>query len=127
MPKTRGTSQRQRGARGGVTPNDLPNAQSAQDEARLKVTCQYRGRTYYEGDTIEFKQEEWQCRPGGWVKSGEVTPNHLANIQTPEDEAALQVTCQYLGKVFNEGEVICYQGQEWRCSASGWVKTGNAC
>jgi hypothetical protein len=127
MPKTNETNRRQKRTRGVVTPNDLPDPKTPRDRARLKVTCKYRGKTYYEGDTIDYQQEEWQCRPGGWVKSKEVTPNHLANIQTPEDEAALQVTCTYLGKIFNDGALICYEGSQWQCSTNGWVKTGNPC
>jgi hypothetical protein len=57
----------------------------------------------------------------------ELTPNHLAEPQTAEDLAALQVTCQFLGKTFYEGNTICYRNSEWQCTADGWVRTGNSC
>ena len=109
------------------TPNDLADPQTPRDKARLKVTCKFHGKTYYEGDAIRHQNTEWQCRPGGWVKSEDVNPNHLAGVQTLEDEAALQVTCKYLGRIFNGGALICYEGSQWQCTANGWVSTGNVC
>jgi hypothetical protein len=110
-----------------ITPNDLAAPQSAADRAALKVTGKYLGKTYYEGDVIRHEGEEWQYRLGGWVRTQDLTPNHLPGPQTQEDSAALAVTCQYLGKTFYEGNKICYQSQQFVCTPTGWVKTGNDC
>jgi len=56
-----------------------------------------------------------------------LTPNDLPDAMTPEHVQALEVTCQFLGKTFYEGDTICYQSAEWVCGAAGWSKTGNAC
>jgi hypothetical protein len=54
-------------------------------------------------------------------------PNMLRDPQTPEDRAALAVTCLFLGKTFHENDTICYRGGVWRCGAEGWEKTGSHC
>jgi hypothetical protein len=126
MPSKKSTPRRKAGAKG-LTPNELARATSAADKAALETTCLYRGKTFYEGDTINFDNAEWQCRSGSWVKSSDINPNHLAAVQTAADAAALQVTCQFMSKTFYEGDRICYQQEQWQCTANGWAKTGNAC
>lgn len=54
-------------------------------------------------------------------------PNQFPNALSAKDRAALGVTCRFLGKTFNEGDLICYQGGEWVCGAEGWAATGKSC
>ena len=54
-------------------------------------------------------------------------PNDYPNALIAEHTAAAAVTCQFLGKVFYEGDTICYQGGEWVCQPGGWAQTGNPC
>jgi hypothetical protein len=55
------------------------------------------------------------------------TPNDLPNPVTTEHVQALQVTCQFLGKTFYQGDEICYQSSKWTCGVEGWSKTGQSC
>jgi hypothetical protein len=55
------------------------------------------------------------------------TPNELPNAVTAEHEAALATACRFLGKVFYEGDTICYDSSEWVCSGGDWQKTGRSC
>jgi hypothetical protein len=54
-------------------------------------------------------------------------PNNVPDPLTPAHVAALNVTCQFLGKTFYDGDNVCWQGNEWVCTPGGWVKTGQAC
>ncbi len=54
-------------------------------------------------------------------------PNRYPEATTAAHFEALTVTCQYLGKIFYEGDIICYQGGQWRCSNGEWVDTGGKC
>jgi|HubBroStandDraft_1064217.scaffolds.fasta_scaffold717804_2 hypothetical protein len=56
-----------------------------------------------------------------------LTPNDLAEPQTPADHAALAVTCSFLGKTYYLGDKVCWQNVVWVCTADGWDKTGQAC
>lgn len=117
----------QKGPKNTSTPNELAKATTAAAKSAAEMTCLYRGKTFYEGDTINFNGIEWQCHSGTWVKAEDVNPNHLAAIQNTEDAAALAVTCQFMSKTFYEGDKICHQQEQWVCTANGWAKTGNAC
>jgi hypothetical protein len=127
MAKKQNPEFQRRATNASNTPNDLADAQTQRDKARSKVVCEYLGKKFYEGDTINYKNCEWQCRAGKWMRTEDIDPNHLRFAQTPGDEAALQVTCQYMGKTFYGGDTICFESLEWQCGANGWVKTGNAC
>jgi hypothetical protein len=56
-----------------------------------------------------------------------LTPNELADPQTPADVAALAVTCRFLGKTYYEGDLVCWQNVQWKCTAQGWDKTLQPC
>lgn len=54
-------------------------------------------------------------------------PNLHPEARTAADEEAIGPTCRYLGETFRQGELICFQGNEWRCSGGSWVRTGRPC
>lgn len=55
-------------------------------------------------------------------------PNRYPDARGKADRARLDVTCRYLGKVFYEGDTICYRRDEWVCAAPGeWRPTGRRC
>ena len=54
-------------------------------------------------------------------------PNKYAEPRTANQAAAATKTCKYLGKIFYEGDKICYRGGEWRCAEGSWVDTGRSC
>lgn len=54
-------------------------------------------------------------------------PNAYPAALTAEHELAAAQTCQFLGKVFYEGDTICYQGGVWVCEAGAWSRTPEAC
>ena len=55
-------------------------------------------------------------------------PNKYPEPRTEAQRGALEVTCRYLGKVFYEGDTICYRGDEWECGSTGeWEETGKRC
>ncbi len=63
----------------------------------------------------------------GATTASALTPNDLPDPQTAAHIEALQVTCQFLGKTFYQGDTICYQNNEWICEAGGWSKTDQSC
>jgi hypothetical protein len=81
MPKTKTTAKRskkkqvgaisKKGSASGATPNDLPDAVTASHVRALQVTCQYLGKTFYQGDSICYQSSEWICGVGGWSKTGQ--------------------------------------------------------
>lgn len=54
-------------------------------------------------------------------------PNLLTEPVLAEHFVALAATCKFLGKTFEEGEKICYRGDEWQCGDGSWHKTGETC
>jgi hypothetical protein len=54
-------------------------------------------------------------------------PNEVSDPITPGHLAALAPTCKFLGKVFYDGDTICYDGFEWQCTNGNWEKTGHSC
>jgi hypothetical protein len=56
-----------------------------------------------------------------------LTPNELAEAQTPADRAALAVTCQFLGKTYYLGDRVCWQNIQWVCTTQNWQKTEQPC
>jgi hypothetical protein len=63
----------------------------------------------------------------GNATASTLTPNDLPDPLTAAHVEALQVSCQFLGKTFYQGDKICYQSSEWVCGAGGWAKTGQSC
>lgn len=37
------------------------------------------------------------------------------------------MSCQFAGKTYSEGAIICSNGRELRCSGSVWGETGYSC
>jgi hypothetical protein len=60
-------------------------------------------------------------------KKSATGPNRFPRAVTAAHREALRSTCKFLGKTFEEGETICYQGGEWVCAAGSWAKTGRHC
>lgn len=54
-------------------------------------------------------------------------PNELREALTKKQMARLGLTCKFLGKIFYEGDLICYDDKEWVCNSGQWKKTGNQC
>jgi hypothetical protein len=109
-------------------PDQLRAPQTAAHRAGLKVTCRYVGKTFYEGDKINYRGADWECHQGQWIRAEDVNPNHLADPQTESHLAALEVpTCQFLGKTKYEGDLGCWQGVEYVCHSGQMEKTGNSC
>jgi len=126
MAKSKGKSAKAPQATKGLGPNPAP--QTPEHKSALKLTCRYLGKTFYEGDKIQYRGSDWKCHQGQWVKAEEVNPNDLAHPQTESDSAALQgATCMFLGKTRYEGDLACWQGNEFVCRSGQWVKTGNSC
>lgn len=61
------------------------------------------------------------------AKASGLTPNDLPDPLNQEHVQALQITCQFLGKTFYQGDTICYENSEWVCGSGGWSKTGQSC
>ncbi len=55
------------------------------------------------------------------------SPNQLTEPITEDHLASLSATCKFLGKTYEPGETICYDGSEWQCVAGAWEKTGTSC
>lgn len=127
MPKRKSGKRSESTPKAEPTPADAPKARTLQEKLLAALTCQYLGKTYYEGDTITYKDGEWHCHQGEWVKAEDVNPNHLAAPQTAADTAALQVTCPYGDKTFYENQKVCYENVEFICTPAGWKKTGSSC
>jgi len=54
-------------------------------------------------------------------------PNLYPEARTDAQRAALTVTCQYLGRVYYEGDTICYRHKAWVCTGGSWAPTGADC
>lgn len=54
-------------------------------------------------------------------------PNRFPEARTEVEAAAVATTCRFLGRIFYEGDTICYQGSEWRCSQGNWAGPGRKC
>jgi hypothetical protein len=57
----------------------------------------------------------------------EPDPNLYPDPLTDDHALAAAVTCQFLGRVFYEGDTICYQDGVWVCTLGAWAPTGEAC
>lgn len=51
-------------------PNKKRHAETDSQRAALASTCMFLGKTFYEGDTICYRKEEWVCASGAWEKTG---------------------------------------------------------
>ena len=54
-------------------------------------------------------------------------PNKYPDARSEEEREALRSTCRFLGKIFYEGDRICYREREWECAGGEWVETGSDC
>lgn len=54
-------------------------------------------------------------------------PNKKPEAETEAQREALNATCQFLGKTFYDGDLICYRREQWVCTSGAWEKTGQAC
>lgn len=58
----------------------------------------------------------------GKAKAG---PSGLAELQMVRSGAG--ATCEFGGETYNLGDTVCYEHEEWRCTSTGWQKTGKSC
>lgn len=49
----------------------------------------------------------------------------LAELQAVSSGAG--TTCEFGGETYNLGDTVCYEKEEWRCTSTGWQKTGKPC
>lgn len=54
-------------------------------------------------------------------------PNKYPEPRTQAQAEVLATTCKYLGRIFYEGDTICYRGGQWQCSQGNWVDAGQRC
>lgn len=54
-------------------------------------------------------------------------PNELTEAILPEHFLVLSMTCKFLGQHYSEGELICYDENEYICRAGHWNSTGSRC
>ena len=54
-------------------------------------------------------------------------PNKYPEPRTQAQAQALVMSCRYLGRIFYEGDTICYRGGQWQCHQGGWSDTGQSC
>jgi|GEM_PF-5798135 len=52
---------------------------------------------------------------------------HDPNDHPHPSEFVQGVTCVLLGRVYQDGETVCWQGAQWTCDQGHWNGPGSAC
>lgn len=61
------------------------------------------------------------------IDEASLTPNDLPRARNPDERAANAVQCRFLGRIFYEGDTVCWNNRTWVCSEAGWQGPGEDC